>query len=140
MTLKTVSPSSRKYVCDVCGVEFILENSDKSLRDYGWQNLGWKHYCPEHVPYVQLDGNIKYSPFIISDTQPQDLINHPSHYTGHPSGVECVQITEHMDFLLGNVVKYVWRNGLKDQVPSLIDLRKAQWYLNRKIENLEKQP
>lgn len=68
-----------------------------------------------------------------------DAVINPTHYRSHPSGVECVQITEHMDFLLGNVVKYVWRNGLKDQVPSLIDLRKAQWYLNRKIELLEKE-
>lgn len=65
-----------------------------------------------------------------------DMINHPPHYNEHPSGVECIQITEHMTFNLGNVVKYVWRKGKKDEV--LKELRKAQWYLNREIERLEK--
>lgn len=66
-----------------------------------------------------------------------DPVNHPKHYTSHPSGVECIQITEHMDFLLGNAVKYIWRNGLKDATPSLQDLRKAEWYLRRKIAQVE---
>ena len=38
-----------------------------------------------------------------------DVVNHPSHYTGHPSGIECIQITEHMGFNLGNALKYIWR-------------------------------
>lgn len=60
-----------------------------------------------------------------------DAINHPSHYTSHPSGIECIQITEHMNFNLGNVVKYVWRADLKRN--ALEDLRKAKWYLEREI-------
>ena len=40
-------------------------------------------------------------------------VEHPSHYTSHPSGVECVAIAEHHDFCIGNVIKYVWRAGLK---------------------------
>lgn len=65
-----------------------------------------------------------------------DKVNHPSHYTSHPSGVECVQITEHMNFNLGNAVKYIWRVGLKGEAP-LTDLRKAQWYIEREIGRLE---
>ena len=65
-------------------------------------------------------------------------VSHPSHYTSHPSGVECIQVTQHMSFNLGNVVKYVWRNGLKDSGGDDIqDLKKAQWYLNKEIERLE---
>ena len=42
-----------------------------------------------------------------------DPINHPEHYTSHPSGVECIEIAEHMNFCLGNALKYLWRAGLK---------------------------
>lgn len=65
-----------------------------------------------------------------------DSVNHPPHYTKHPSGVECVQITEHFNFCLGNAIKYIWRAGLKEGSPALEDLRKAQWYLNREIARL----
>lgn len=61
-----------------------------------------------------------------------DPVNHPAHYQAHPSGVECIQITEHMDFLLGNVIKYVWRAEMKNGVQ---DLEKARWYLDRAINN-----
>lgn len=67
----------------------------------------------------------------------EDNINHPKHYKSHPSGVECIEITRHMNFNLGNVVKYVWRNGLKDANPSIQDLKKAAWYLNDEIKKLE---
>lgn len=70
-----------------------------------------------------------------------DAVN-PSHYKEHPSGVECIQITEHMNFCLGNAVKYIWRAGLKSvkhaEHPA-VDLKKAIWYLQREISNLEKQ-
>ena len=61
-----------------------------------------------------------------------DKVNHPEHYTSHPSGVECVQITEHMGFCLGNAVKYIWRADLK--ADAIEDLRKARWYITREIE------
>jgi hypothetical protein len=69
-----------------------------------------------------------------------DPIN-PAHYTSHPArcecgaGIECIQITEHMGFCLGNVVKYVWRADLKGGIE---DLKKARWYLDREIELREK--
>jgi hypothetical protein len=67
-----------------------------------------------------------------------DKVNHPSHYTSHPSGVECVDIAEWMTFNAGNTVKYLWRSGLKDGSPTLEDLRKARWYLDREIERVTK--
>lgn len=66
-----------------------------------------------------------------------DAVNHPSHYTEHASGVECIQITEHMNFCLGNAVKYVWRAGLKSK-DAIEDLKKARWYIDREIERLTK--
>jgi hypothetical protein len=63
-----------------------------------------------------------------------DNVNHPKHYTEHPSGVECIQITEHMNFCMGNAMKYLWRADLKGGVE---DLQKAIWYLEREIRRRE---
>lgn len=74
----------------------------------------------------------------------EDSVNRPKHYTSHPSGVECIQITEHYNFCVGNAIKYLWRCGLKqdadkDPVEKQIeDLKKSIWYINREIENLKK--
>ena len=62
----------------------------------------------------------------------QDPVNHPKHYTDHPSGIECIQITEHMSFNLGNALKYIWRCDLKKD--AVEDLRKARWYIDREID------
>lgn len=64
-----------------------------------------------------------------------NAVDHPSHYTSHPSGVECIQVTRHMGFNLGNVVKYVWRADLKGN--AVEDLRKARWYLDDEIARRE---
>ena len=67
-----------------------------------------------------------------------DAVDHPSHYTSHPSGVECITVVEHMNFCRGNAVKYIWRAGEKDD--EIEDLKKARWYLDREIARLEKGP
>ena len=73
-----------------------------------------------------------------------DNVNHPKHYTSHPSGVECIEITEHYGFCVGNAIKYLWRAGLKkdgtlDDIDKEIeDVRKAAWYVQRHLENLQK--
>jgi len=64
-----------------------------------------------------------------------DTINHPAHYTAHPSGVECIEVAEHMNFCLGNALKYIWRAGLKGD--AVEDLKKARWYIDREIKRLE---
>lgn len=70
-------------------------------------------------------------------------VNHPSHYTTHPSGVECIEITRHYDFCIGNAIKYLWRAGLKseegytDTQKEVEDLKKAIFYINDKIKMLE---
>lgn len=61
-----------------------------------------------------------------------DPVNRPRHYTEHPSGIECIQVTEHMGFNLGNAVKYIWRCDLKKD--AIEDLKKAVWYVQREIE------
>lgn len=64
-----------------------------------------------------------------------DVVNHPVHYTSHKSGIECIQITEHMSFLMGNAMKYLWRADLKNGVE---DLQKAIFYIKREIEQRTK--
>lgn len=65
-----------------------------------------------------------------------DIVNHPPHYTAHPSGVECIQITEWMGFNLGNALKYIWRADEKGN--AIQDLEKARWYITREIERRSK--
>ena len=61
-----------------------------------------------------------------------DPVNHPSHYLTHKSGVECIQITEHLNFCLGNALKYIWRADSKGD--AINDLSKAVWYIDREIQ------
>lgn len=71
-----------------------------------------------------------------------DQINHPKHYTSDPSGIECIDVTRHRNFNIGNAIKYLWRAGLKeDKDRKLIDkqiedLNKAVWYLIDEIHRL----
>jgi hypothetical protein len=64
-----------------------------------------------------------------------DAVDHPAHYNGHPSGVECIDVAEHFNFCRGNALKYLWRAGQKGD--ELEDLKKARWYLDREIARLE---
>jgi hypothetical protein len=66
-----------------------------------------------------------------------DQVNHPSHYTADPSGVECIQITRHRNFNIGNAIKYLWRAGLKNEAKHIEDLKKAIFYINDEIKRLE---
>ena len=69
-----------------------------------------------------------------TDAAANDAVNHPAHYTQHKSGIECIQITEHMGFNLGNAYKYLTRCELKQNVVE--DLRKALWYVEREMGRL----
>jgi len=64
----------------------------------------------------------------------QEMVNHPAHYNKHPSGIECITIVQEFNFNLGNVIKYVWREGLKPNTDSVEDLRKALFYLEQEIK------
>ena len=67
-----------------------------------------------------------------------DKVNHPEHYGGVDNPYEAIKVVEAwgLGFHLGNVVKYVSRAGKKGDM--LEDLKKARWYLEREISNLEK--
>lgn len=65
-----------------------------------------------------------------------DPVQNPVHYTSDPSGIECIQITRHRNFNIGNAIKYLWRAGLKEDA-KVQDLRKAIWYIEDEIKRLE---
>lgn len=70
-------------------------------------------------------------------------VNHPAHYTSDPSGVECIEVTRHRNFNIGNAIKYLWRQGLKESAgrtaheKQIEDLKKAVFYINDEITRLE---
>ena len=108
------------------------------LPDYRFQEISDK--C---VLFANFSDFKKY----IEDTkeekeEKEDLVNHPKHYTSHPSGVECIEITRHYCFSIGNAIKYLWRAGLKteqgmqDKKKEIQDLEKAIWYIKDRINQI----
>ena len=109
--------------------------------------------------WVTLSGKSRYSTCYIVDflkywkpcepsdasNAPEDKVNHLSHYTWLKNlcGIEVIDITRHMDFNLGNSIKYILRSGHKkeegytDKQKTIEDLKKAIWYLNDEIKMLE---
>ena len=80
----------------------------------------------------------------MSETDLEERVEHPSHYTWlkEKCGIEVIDITRHMDFDLGNAIKYILRaghkseKGINDKDKTIEDLKKAIWYINDKIEML----
>lgn len=66
-----------------------------------------------------------------------EQVDHPRHYNSHPSGIECIDVIEHMMTNVGNAIKYLWRADHKGK--QIEDLRKARWYIDREIQRLQKQ-
>jgi len=78
-------------------------------------------------------------------TTNHDPVHHPLHYTSSPAAcsgcgktIECIDVTRHHGFNIGNVIKYLWREGLKGAAlglksSSIEDLEKAAWYLQDEI-------
>lgn len=72
-----------------------------------------------------------------------DNVEHPTHYTSHPSKIECITITQHYNFCIGNAMKYLWRAGIKKEEgltpieKEIEDCKKAIWYINKHIESLK---
>jgi hypothetical protein len=89
-------------------------------------------HCPADIENRHLEA----CPHFRAPKPPNDPVSNPAHYTSHPSGVEQIQVSEHMSFCLGNAIKYLWRAGLKGD--AIEDLRKAVFYIEREIARLQK--
>ncbi len=68
---------------------------------------------------------------------PNERVDHPRHYNQHPSGIETIELIEHLPTNLGNAVKYIWRCGLKATETPLRDLKSAKWYTEREARRIE---
>ena len=79
-----------------------------------------------HNPYETRD--------LLRKEMPFDPVKRAKGYNSHPSGVETVQVTEHMTTMLGTAVKYVWRRGAKGALVQ--DLEKALWCFEREHERI----
>lgn len=92
-----------------------------------------------YYDYVDEDGDEHKYGASLDAVEPEevDLVNHPPHYTWL-KGLEVIDITEQLDFLTGNAVKYLLRAGHKDPAKEREDLEKAVFYVNRRIANLDK--
>lgn len=63
-----------------------------------------------------------------------DNVNHPAHYTQWP--VEVIDLTERETFLIGNILKYAIRAGVKSGSTYREDMAKACWYARRHVDNI----
>lgn len=90
---------------------------------------------PGRAPALQA-GCRRFESGLLHVTDP--AVDHPKHYNAHPSGVECIDVVEHMTFNTGNAIKYLWRAGLKPGAHTIQELQKAAWYIQREIDRLIK--
>ena len=69
-----------------------------------------------------------------------DKVNHPAYYGGKDNPYEAIKVIDawHLDFCLGNAVKYISRAGKKDPQTEIQDLKKAMWYLQHRIDQLKR--
>ena len=92
---------------------------------------------------INKENNSNFVAVDVATNPIKDMVNHPSHYCQHPSGVECITITRHYCFDIGNAIKYLWRAGLKSEEgmtnksKEIEDLKKAIFYINDRIKMLE---
>lgn len=95
-------------------------------------------------PILNQKGNVKLKVYMIMNEQKADSVNHPAHYTWLKElcGIEVIDITRHMNFCLGNSIKYILRAGhkkdssLTDTEKQIEDLNKAIWYLKDEIKRI----
>jgi len=90
--------------------------------------------------YCHQDNNSpdKTQVHIIELKEPKpDPINHPSHYTSHPKGYECIDVIQWFPYNIASAMKYLWRAGLKPGNPVVQDLKKAIKFLEFEIKRQE---
>ena len=114
---------ARLYTIETPGIHEIY------LLDKNIPGGRWTKVRPE---YLKQSGN---------GVDIADMVNHPPHYTSSKAhcanckeSIECIEIARHMSFNIGNAVKYLWRHELKGGIE---DLKKAKWYINDAIKQLE---
>jgi hypothetical protein len=112
-------------------------NEDPSVTE--WRDIMSKHrYTYPSTDAGDVPAGTKFEHAFIDrefKSHKGDLVNLPPHYRILP--VECIDVTEHFNFCLGNAIKYIWRADHKGK--PVEDLKKAAWYINREIERRERE-
>ena len=117
--------------------KIYVSDVDGSLKDEDGTTHYWNNIKDFNKYFIKGGISIK--------EDKEDRVNHPSHYTWLEKlcGIEVIDITRHMNFNLGNVIKYVLRSGHKseegmsDKQKRIEDLKKAVFYLNDEINRIE---
>ena len=119
---------------------FIVMNGHKIICVFSTEEEAKRYMKSDSRPLCAYPWTV--SEGVAKNPTNHDAVNHPSHYTSHPSGVECIDITRHYCFAIGNAIKYLWRAGLKTDAnrdardKEIEDLQKAIWYINDRIAQL----
>lgn len=96
---------------------------------------GVKIFVESHAKYIHLaEDEIELDTGAVETS---NAVDHPSHYTWLPNGLEVIDLTEHLNFSRGNAVKYICRADRKGN--ELEDLQKARWYIEREIQRIQKE-
>lgn len=115
-------------------IDDILINRTTGIKVSGWKDLCTNFMTKQVIQPIEGEEQ---------ESEKPDNVNHPKHYTSHPSGIECIEITRHYCFAIGNAIKYLWRAGLKveegltNKQKEIEDLEKAKWYINDRINQLK---
>ena len=133
MEIKQTSPVKQfaiSYECQDCQRYFTNELHPYPILSWGEQEVP-SFDCPICskrliVKRIECKESLKIN-------FPTDLVEHPPHYKQHP--VECIEVTRHFNFNLGNAIKYIWRCDHKGK--KIEDLKKAIWYLQDEIRRTE---
>ena len=118
----------------------------KSNEAIHFQSSGKYYYSPvpddyeAEVTVCDMNGNIIED---LVNSPYKEAVNHPSHYGGADNPYEAIKIIKALGllkgFCLGNTIKYIVREGSKEDNPAVQDLKKAAWYLDYYINDLKKQ-
>lgn len=126
------------------GFTFIVDNSDiRFFTKSGITEENWLKSSLDRDGYYEKNNNNSVRSSDSTTKHSNDMVNHPAHYTTHPSGIECIEVTRHYCFSIGNAIKYLWRAGIKSEASmsnkdkEIQDLKKAIWYINDRINQLE---
>lgn len=156
LTSEEIMEEKFKYVIDVLiknwkpGGQFFRMETSKGVEigNEGMQSIHFGPFSKEEADFIEAkvvsELTEKETKPSKEETEPskeenvkEDLVNHPKHYTSHPSGIETIEITRWMNFNLGNSVKYILRSGKKSEDTAVQDLEKAIWYLKDEIKRLK---
>lgn len=131
-TWDRVKPGGIIYIDDYKSTEVNIPDVDRCIESINWE--GFNTYYIDGAfwaekKFLTLEDLLK----------PYEQVNHPQHYGGENNEYEAIKVIDAWDlgFSLGNTVKYISRAGKKNKEKELEDLKKALWYLQHHISNLE---